>query len=303
MEKRCTVCPRRCGALRENAADTGAAKQDHPPGVCGMGEKPVVARAGVHLWEEPPISGTKGSGTVFFSGCPLGCVFCQNSAISHGRFGKEITVTRLREIYLELAAQGVHNINLVNPTHFTKAIAQSLEEPLPIPVVYNSGGYDRVESLRLLEGKVQVYLPDMKYVLPEAAARYSKAADYFKAASAAILEMYRQTGDYLLDENGLLTRGVLIRHLILPGNIRNTLAVIDWVRDTFPRGSVLFSLMSQYTPCGDLSGYPEINRRITRREYEKVQAYLFESGIEDGFLQQRTSAGKEFIPPFDLSGV
>ncbi len=303
MENRCAVCPRRCGAPREHGPGTASAEQGRPLGVCGMGENPVVARAGVHLWEEPPISGTRGSGTVFFSGCPLGCVFCQNNAISHGRFGKEITVRRLREIYLELAAQGVHNINLVNPTHFTKAIAQSLEEPLPIPVVYNSGGYDRVESLRLLKGKVQVYLPDMKYVLPEASARYSKAADYFKAASAAILEMYRQTGDYALDENGLLTRGVLIRHLILPGNIRNTLAVIDWVRNTFPRGSVLFSLMSQYTPCGDLSAYPEINRRITKREYEKVQDYLFESGIEDGFLQQRTSAGREFIPPFDLSGV
>ncbi|SDN84359.1 4Fe-4S cluster-binding domain-containing protein [Acetanaerobacterium elongatum] len=294
MAERCTVCPRRCGALRESAATLG---------VCKMVDNPVVARAGVHLWEEPPISGTKGSGTVFFSGCSLGCVFCQNHAISHENYGKEITVARLREIYFELIAQGVHNINLVNPTHFTRAIAQSLTQPLPVPVVYNSSGYERVESLRLLEGKIQVYLPDMKYVDSAVSERYSRAPDYFEYASKAIREMYRQTGDYVLDENGLLKSGVLIRHLILPGNTRNTLAVINWVRATFPPGSVLFSLMSQYTPCGELSGCPEINRRITMREYEKVQNYLFESGIEDGFLQERCAAKKDYIPCFDLSGV
>lgn len=268
-----------------------------------MVDNPVVARAGVHLWEEPPISGTKGSGTVFFSGCSLGCVFCQNHAISHENYGKEISVARLREIYFELIAQGVHNINLVNPTHFTKAIAESLATPLTVPVVYNSSGYERVESLRLLEGKIQVYLPDMKYIDSAVSERYSHTPDYFEYASKAIEEMYRQTGDYVLDDNGLLKSGVLIRHLILPGNTRNTLAVIDWVNATFPPGSVLFSLMSQYTPCGELGGYPEINRRITQREYEKVQNYLFESGIEDGFLQERCAAKKDYIPSFDLSGV
>lgn len=294
MAQRCSVCPRRCGAQRENAVNLG---------VCKMGVNPVVARAGVHLWEEPPISGTKGSGTVFFSGCSLGCVFCQNHVISHENYGKEITVARLREIYFELIEQGVHNINLVNPTHFTNAIAESLASPLPVPVVYNSSGYERAESLRTLTGRVQVYLPDMKYIDSGLSAKYSHAPDYFEFACEAIKEMYRQTGDYVLDENGLLKSGVLIRHLILPGNTRNTLAVIDWVKATFPPGSVLFSLMSQYTPCGELGIYPEINRRITKREYEKVQSYLFESGIEDGFLQERCAATKDYIPCFDLSGV
>ena len=202
----CTLCPRKCGRLR-------------PDGFCRMGENPRVARAALHFWEEPCISGTRGSGAVFFSGCSLRCVFCQNQEISAGGFGKDISVERLREIFDELIARGAHNINLVNPTHFAGAIAEALDKPLPVPVVYNSGGYDRVETLRMLDGKVQVYLPDMKYAQAELGARYARADDYPEFAKAAIQEMVRQTGPYQLDENGMLVSGVLIRHLVLPCKI------------------------------------------------------------------------------------
>lgn len=286
----CTLCPRKCGRLR-------------PDGFCRMGENPRVARAALHFWEEPCISGTRGSGAVFFSGCSLRCVFCQNQEISAGGFGKDISVERLREIFGELIAMGAHNINLVNPTHFAGAIAEALDKPLPVPVVYNSGGYDRVETLRMLDGKVQVYLPDMKYAQAELGARYARAADYPEVAKAAIQEMVRQTGPYQLDENGMLVSGVLIRHLVLPGHLQNTRQVIDWVAQTFAPGTVLFSLMSQYTPCGDLSHTPELNRRLTKREQAAAEEYLFAAGIEDGFVQERASAKQEYIPAFDLTGV
>lgn len=286
----CAICPRQCHAKRPN-------------GFCRMPEAPRLARAALHMWEEPCISGTRGSGTVFFSGCSLRCVFCQNHEISEGGLGREVSVSRLRDIFEELIAQGAHNINLVNPTHYVPAIAEALREPLPVPVVYNSGGYDRVETLRLLEGKVQVYLPDMKYALSEPAARYSKAADYPEVAQAAIREMVRQTGRYQLDADGMLTRGVLIRHLVLPRHSENTRRVIDWVNTAFPAGTVLFSLMSQYTPCGDLTAYPELDRRLTRREQAAAEEYLFASGIEDGFVQERESACTAYIPSFDLTGI
>lgn len=291
----CTLCPRRCGVDR--SVESGKL------GVCGMRQEPVVARAALHHWEEPCISGKNGSGTVFFSGCSLRCVFCQNREISHERKGKAITVDRLREIYHELIAKGAHNINLVNPTHFTEAVAQSLDEPLPVPVVYNSGGYELASSLQKLEGKVQIYLPDLKYADNRLAARYSGARDYVEHAVSAIEEMYRQTGDYVMGEDGLLKSGVVIRHLVLPANVKNTIAVIDMVKKMFPNGGVLFSLMGQYTPCGDLTSVPEVNRRITRREYEKAQDYLFESGITDGFVQELSSAKEDYIPPFDFEGV
>ncbi len=236
----CTLCPRRCERVR-------------PEGYCRMGERPRLARAALHFGEEPCISGTQGSGTVFFSGCSLRCVFCQNHQISAEGFGQEVSAARLRSIFEELIDKGAHNINLVNPTHFAHAIGKALERPLPVPVIYNSGGYDRVETLRRLEGKIQVFLPDMKYALTEPAARYSGAEDYPQTAKNAIIEMVRQTGAYRMDKDGLLTNGVLIRHLILPRNVNNTRRVIDWVANTFPKGTVLFSLMSQYTPCGDLS--------------------------------------------------
>lgn len=226
----CTLCPRRCGAVRTEARGEG---------FCGMPALPVVARAALHHWEEPSISGSSGSGTVFFSGCVLGCVFCQNGSISHGGFGKTVTVERLREIFEELIAQGAHNINLVSPTLYAHVIREALEDPLPVPVVWNTGGYERVETLRSLEGKVQIWLPDLKYADGDLAARYSGAADYFPVAADAILEMYRQAGDYVL-EDGLLRRGVVIRHLLLPGALDNAKRVMDWVAEHFRPGQVLF---------------------------------------------------------------
>ncbi|MDD5921103.1 MAG: radical SAM protein [Oscillospiraceae bacterium] len=264
---------------------------------------PVVARAALHFGEEPCISGERGSGAVFFSGCSLRCVFCQNYGISAENFGEEITVSRLREIYQELIGKGAHNINLVNPTHFVRAIAQSLEEPLPVPVVYNCGGYELVESLRRLEGKVQIYLPDLKYADDRLALRYSGAADYWERAREAIAEMVRQTGPYCLDEAGMLQSGVLIRHLILPGQVQNSKRILDWIADSFSAGTVLVSLMSQYLPCGKAENFPEINRTLYQEEYDEVEAYLFQKGIEDGFLQELSSADDAYIPAFDLTGV
>ena len=290
---KCSLCPRRCGAERTETSGSG---------VCAMPSLPVVARAALHMWEEPPISGTRGSGTVFFSGCSLKCVFCQNDAISHGNFGKPISVERLREIFFELIAQGAHNINLVNPTHFSHAIAKALAEPLPVPVVWNSGGYDEVNTLRALEGKVQIYMPDLKYLDSAAAERYSGAPDYPEKAAAAIKEMVRQTGPYELDGEGLLKKGVLIRHLILPGRVKEAKAVMDFVSEQFPPHTVLFSLMSQYVPCGRAPEYPEINRRARNSEIRAAEAYFSALNL-DGFTQELLSATEGFIPDFDLTGV
>lgn len=291
----CNLCPRKCNTQRKALTDSGK-------GFCNMGENPVVARAALHFWEEPPISGTNGSGTVFFSGCNLKCVFCQNENISSGGFGKEITIERLREIYFDLIKQGAHNINLVTGTHFINAIAKSLEEPLPIPVVYNCGGYESVNSLKLLENKVQIYLPDLKYANNDLAIKYSDAPDYFEIATNAIKEMYRQVGKCEFDDNGIMTKGVIIRHLILPNNLENTKRIIDWVKEYFNDGEVLFSLMSQFTP-NKTCKIPELSRRLTQEEYDEIEEYLFRSGIEDGFMQELSSAKEEYIPPFNLEGV
>ena len=287
----CDLCPRRCGALRTEERGLGR---------CRMPELPVLARAALHRWEEPPISGTRGSGTIFFSGCSLGCVFCQNYSISHDLFGKAITPRQLAGVFRRLEEQGAHNINLVTPGHFAPWVAQALEPPLPVPVVCNTGGYERVETLRLLEGKVQVYLPDMKYALEEPARRLSGAGYYPAAARSAICEMFRQTGPYQL-RDGLLVRGVLIRHLVLPGQLDNTRRVIDWVAETFRPGEVLFSLMSQYTPQPGAVG--PLARHVTRAEYRAAAAYMENCGIRDGFTQERTSAREEYTPAFDLTGV
>ena len=287
----CNLCPSACGALRTET-------EGH--GTCRMPSAPVVARAALHQWEEPPISGSNGAGTVFFSGCSLGCVFCQNESISHRDFGKPVTVSRLREIFFELIAQGAHNIDLVNPTHYAHVVLQALTEPLPVPVVWNSGGYDRVETLRALEGKVQIYLPDLKYALEGPAAALSAAPDYFPVARAAILEMYRQTGPYEM-EDGLLKKGVVIRHLVLPGQLENTRRCIDWVAQTFRPGQVLFSLMAQYTPQPGATG--PMARHVTGAEYAAAVAYMENCGITDGFTQERTSAREEYTPDFDLTGV
>ena len=287
----CTLCPRRCGAERTET-------EGH--GFCGMPAGLRVARAALHLWEEPPLSGTRGSGTVFFSGCTLRCCYCQNREISAGGFGRAVTTERLREIFEELIAQGAHNINLVTPTHFLPWILPALEPKLPVPVVYNCGGYESVETLRLLEGKVDVYLPDLKYADAALAARLSAAPDYFPAATAAIREMFRQTGPYVM-EDGLLKRGVMIRHLVLPGQLDNTRRCIDWVAQTFSPGQVLFSLMSQYTPQPGSEG--PLGRHVTAGEYRSAVDYMENCGITDGFTQERTAAREEYTPPFDLTGV
>ncbi len=287
----CTLCPRSCGGDRTRAK-----------GRCRMPDSPVVARAALHHWEEPPLSGTRGAGTVFFSGCSLGCVFCQNDSISQQDFGREISVSRLRAIFAELIAQGAHNIDLVNPTHYAHVVAQALEKPLSVPVVWNSGGYDKVETLRALEGKVQIYLPDFKYPDEAGAEKYAAAADYPTVARAAIQEMVRQTGPYVLDEEGILQRGVILRHLLLPGHLNQAKEVMDWVAETFPPGTILFSLMSQYTPWGRAKDYPELDRRLRKSEIRAAMAYMDNLGLE-GFSQEESAATAEYIPNFDLTGV
>ena len=288
----CTLCPRRCGADREKGV-----------GLCHCDTEIRIARAALHPWEEPCISGRHGSGTVFFSGCALGCVFCQNRKISRQAVGKAVTVTQLAEIFLKLQEQQAHNINLVTGSHYTPWIVQALELAKPklhIPVVWNCGGYESVETLKRLEGRVQVYLPDLKYALREPARAYSGAEDYPEIARAAIWEMFRQTGPYRM-ENGQLKSGVLIRHLVLPGELENTKAVIDWVTETFRPGDVLFSLMSQYTPQPGAVG--KLARKVTKAEYRAAERYMADCGLTDGFTQERTSAKEEYTPDFHLQGV
>ncbi|MEG1614219.1 MAG: 4Fe-4S cluster-binding domain-containing protein [Oscillospiraceae bacterium] len=268
-----------------------------------MGTLPVIARAAKHFWEEPCISGTLGSGAVFFSGCPLKCIYCQNHEISIDNFGKEINISRLREIFQELIDDGIHNINLVNPTHFATSISIALEPKLSVPIVYNSSGYEEINTLKLLNGKIDIYIPDMKYSINSVAKKYSNAFDYPSVAKKAIYEMFEQTGAYKIDDYGIMQSGVIIRHLILPENIKNSFGVIDWVAKTFPRRSILFSLMSQYTPINKNCEYSELNRRITQKEYNEVEQYLFDSGIEDGFMQDLSSSKSQYIPCFDLTGV
>ena len=287
----CRLCPRNCGALR---GETGR-------GRCGMGAEPRIARAAPHFDEEPVISGTRGAGTVFFSGCSLQCCFCQNYALSHEGFGKNVSVSRLREIYFELIEQGVHNIDLVNPTHFANAIYESLEGGLPVPVVWNSGGYEKVETLRRFEGRVQVYLPDLKYIRPDSARKYSGAADYFEYAAPAIKEMLRQTGPVELDEDGVIRRGTIIRHLILPGCAEESVQILDYIHDELPGAWV--SLMAQYLPFGDAAGVDELGRRLTQEEYDRVADHLLEIGMEDGFIQELSSSDEKYIPKFDLTGI
>ena len=255
------------------------------------------------MWEEPCLSGTKGAGTVFFTGCNLHCCYCQNYEISCLNKGKEISVERLKEIYHELIDKGVHNIDLVTPTHFACSILQSLDEKLPVPVVYNTSGFEAVDTLAKFEGKVQIWLPDLKYSDDTLALNYSNAYNYWNISRKAILEMFRQVGPYKLDGDGIMQSGVIIRHLVLPGYLENTKRVIDWVAQTFKPGDVMFSLMHQYVPCGRAAEYPELNRKVTAEEYKEVEEYLFASGIEDGFVQEEDAASGEFIPCFDGTGV
>ena len=288
----CELCPRNCRAERTDSKAGGFCRE---PAV------PVAARAMLHQWEEPCLVGEKGAGTVFFTGCNLRCCFCQNTPISQQGLGRPITAARLREIFHELVDQGAACIDLVTPTHFTPVILEALgEETWPVPVVWNSGGYEKAETLRRLEGKVQVYLPDLKYALPGPAKKYSAAEDYFDWAGPALLEMFRQTGPCQM-ENGLLKRGVLIRHLLLPGELENTKAVIDFVARTFRPGDVLFSLMSQYTPQSGAMG--NLKRHVTKAEYRAAVEYMENCGVTDGYTQERTSAKEEYTPAFDLRGV
>ncbi len=295
MKDLCELCPRRCGADRREKA-----------GFCGCGREVKVARAALHFWEEPCISGSRGSGTVFFSGCPLGCVYCQNFEISRGHIGKAIPVERLAEIFLELQKQGAHNINLVTATPYVPQIISALKLARPalkIPVVYNSSGYERVETLRVLKGFVDVYLPDLKHMSSELARRYSGAADYFEVATRALHEMIEQTDGIEYDSEGLMTRGVIVRHLVLPGARRDSIDILNWVSANLPRGKYLLSLMSQYTPIQGLGAFPEINRRVTSFEYDAVVSEAVRLGLDNGFMQQRGSADTAYIPPFDLTGV
>ena len=289
----CRLCPRRCGVDRSSVR-----------GVCRMGEQIVVARAAPHYGEEPCISGRRGSGTVFFAGCPLGCVYCQNYALSRGREGKPVSVEHLADIFSRLAGEKVHNLNLVTGTQFIPGILRALELAKPaVPVVWNSSGYETEAAVRALSRRVDVFMPDMKYALSAPAARYSKAPDYPARARAAIRCMADLTGPYELDEEGMLRRGVLIRHLVLPGQRENTRAVLRWVGETFAPGEVLFSLMAQYTPCGSLKRYPELQRPLTREEWEDALSALEEAGIEDGYIQDPDASGQEAIPAFDGTGV
>lgn len=273
-------------------------------GYCSTGQNASVAKAYLHMWEEPCISGTSGSGTVFFSGCNLKCVYCQNYSISQESLGKELTIEQLGNVFLSLQNQGANNINLVNPTHFIPQIRESLlkTEGLRIPVVYNSNAYETIEGLGLMDGIVDIYLPDIKYYSKEASMKYSVASDYFTHAAKSILEMYRQVGLPSFDEEGIIKRGLIIRHLILPGLARESIKILDWIKENLPKG-VYISLMSQYIPYYKAEDYPEINRRITKWEYEKVLNHFFKLGFENGYVQDRNSAVEEYIPDFNLEGI
>ena len=288
----CNICPRGCRVpRRESIHGQGAV------GYCRTGMLPIVSRAALHHWEEPCISGTRGAGTVFFAGCNLSCVYCQNYEISELCRGIEISVERLAEIYRELIARGAHNIDLVTPTHFTHAVFQSLREPLPVPVVYNCGGYESVHTVAFLRKKIQCWLPDLKYSDAAAAERYSSAPDYFKKAVSAIEQMFRQTGPYEIGADGILKKGVLIRHLILPGQMKNTKGVLEYVAETFRKGDVLFSLMRQYTPHGRAEEFLEINRRITDEEYEEAEAYMERSALKTA-MSSRKNLPIKVLSPF-----
>lgn len=297
--KKCTLCPRNCSVDR--------AKGER--GVCGQSDKLKVARAALHYWEEPCISGNEGSGTVFFSGCALHCVFCQNANIANGTAGKEISIERLAEIFLELQGQKANNINLVTPGHFVPQIVTALElakrQGLSIPIVYNTGSYESVDTIKRLDGLVDIYLPDFKYMDVELSTKYSHASDYSEVAQKAIAEMVHQTGKPVFfsdDEEGIMRRGTIVRHLLLPGCSEDSKAVIRYLYETYGNG-IYISIMNQFTPLSGLERYPELNRRVTEEEYEEVVDYAIALGVENGFIQDGETAEESFIPEFDGEGV
>lgn len=299
MKKICTLCPRNCAADRENGEI----------GICGQTNELKVARAALHFWEEPCISGTQGSGTVFFSGCSLHCIYCQNQDIANGTAGKVISEGRLSEIFLELQEKGAHNINLVTPGHFIPQIIRALElakkNGLGLPVVYNTSSYEHVETIKMLEGIVDIYLPDLKYISEELSGRYSHARDYSKRAKAAIAEMVRQTGPAVFfgeTEEGLMRKGTIVRHLILPGCIEDSKEVVRYLYETYGN-AVYISIMNQFTPLSYLNEYPQLNRKITEEEYDEVVDYAISLGVENGFIQEGETAEESFIPEFNGEGV
>lgn len=286
----CNTCPRKCNIDREKAL-----------GFCKSPSAFRVARAALHYWEEPCISGKNGSGTVFFSGCNLKCVFCQNEEISHKNKGVEVSDEKLISIFESLIEQGANNINLVNPTHYAERLADVLSKwKSPVPIVYNSSGYESVEALKKLDGLIDIYLPDFKYSRSDKALKYSKAEDYPEVAKSALAEMKKQCPSYEF-ENGIMKKGIIIRHLILPSNTNSSIEALDYLSENYKDSYI--SLMAQYTPCGKLEEYKEINRKITQREYDKVVDYALNLGFENIFIQELSSASEDFIPPFDLTGI
>ena len=296
---KCDLCPRKCLVDRKKGEK----------GICGQTENLKVARAALHFWEEPCISGDAGSGAVFFSGCPLHCVFCQNENIANGTVGKEISLERLVDIFLELQEKRANNINLVTPGHFVpqivKALDQARKEGLTLPVVYNTSSYETVDTIKMLEGYVDIYLPDFKYMSPGLSKKYSHAPDYAEVAKAAIAEMVRQTGKAVFvngDEDNLILRGTIVRHLTLPGCMEDSMQILKYLHETY--GDMIYiSIMNQFTPLSNLEKYPELNRRITDEEYETLVDYAIEIGIENGFIQEGDTAEESFIPAFDCEGV
>ncbi|QEH69087.1 radical SAM protein [Cellulosilyticum sp. ST5] len=297
MLEACQLCPRGCRVNRTKGEK----------GYCRQTSEVMIARAALHLWEEPCLTGENGSGTLFFSGCTLGCVYCQNRSIATSKVGKVISITRLVEIFFELKAQGAHNINLVTGTHFIPQIVEALQlakdKGLELPIVYNTSGYEKVESLQLLRGYVDIYLPDLKYKDEILSTRYSYAKDYFEYASKAIAEMVSQVGMPTFDEGtGLMKKGVMVRHLCLPGAAKDTKAILRYLYQTYG-DTIYMSIMNQFTPICDLQAYPEISRRLTEREYNHLIDYALDLGIEQAFIQEGETAKESFIPEFDLQGV
>ncbi|HHV12631.1 MAG TPA: radical SAM protein [Clostridiales bacterium] len=294
--KDCTLCPRECHVDRRKGQI----------GYCKETDELVVARAALHMWEEPCISGAEGSGTVFFSGCAMGCVYCQNQSIASGLAGKKISINRLAEIFLELQEQKANNINLVTPSHYVPPIVEAIKlarsKGMKIPVVYNCSGYEKVETLRLLEGYIDIYLPDLKYMAAEPAKRYSNCGDYFQYASQAIAEMVRQVPRAEFDGREMMVKGVIVRHLTLPGYLEDSKNIIKYLYETFG-DKIYISIMNQYTPLSGVENYPEINRKISDSEYEKLVEYAIELGVENGFIQEGETAMESFIPEFNGEGV
>ncbi len=296
---KCDLCPRKCLVDRKKGEK----------GICGQTENLKVARAALHFWEEPCISGDAGSGAVFFSGCPLHCVFCQNENIANGTVGKEISLERLVDIFLELQEKRANNINLVTPGHFVpqivKALDQARKEGLTLPVVYNTSSYETVDTIKRLEDYVDIYLPDFKYMSPVLSKKYSHAPDYAEVAKAAIAEMVRQTGKAVFvngDEDNLILRGTIVRHLTLPGCMEDSMQILKYLHETYG-DTIYISIMNQFTPLSNLEKYPELNRRITDEEYETLVDYAIDIGIENGFIQEGDTAEESFIPAFDCEGV